>query len=49
MGGFLELIAMILVTISAAQACAPLFDPTRTNQRSLPPPPSPFSEQVNKK
>ena len=49
MGGFFELIAMILVTIFVAQACTSLFDPTRVNNRSLPTPPNPFSEQLKKK
>jgi hypothetical protein len=46
MGGFLELIATILVTISAAQACAPLFDSPRTSQPNLPSPES--SEHLNR-
>lgn len=47
MGGFLELIATILVTISAAQACAHLFDQPTTSQRNLPSPPP--SEHLNRK
>jgi hypothetical protein len=48
MGGFLELIATILVTISAAQACAPLFDPHPDQPRQPSPATAPSSEQSNK-